>query len=135
MPYTWTLTDDGRGLVQVGSGVVTGAELLAACAANSRAHEGAEWLTHGLVDLAEVTSLQASTAELRRLAEESRVAAKFAPGAHVALVAPRDLVYGLARMWEVFATETGWTTQVFRDRASAEAWLAEQLAGTGEPPA
>ena len=38
------------------------------------------------------------------------------------LVAPADVAFGLARMWEILAEGIGWQTQVFREPAAAEAW-------------
>jgi hypothetical protein len=46
------------------------------------------------------------------------------PGRKVAVVAPTDSTYGLARVFQGFRTGTGGgEVQVFRTRAQAEAWL------------
>ena len=43
----------------------------------------------------------------------------------VAFCTPADMNFGLARMWEALADETGWEIQVFRSKAEATAWLDE----------
>ena len=43
-----------------------------------------------------------------------------------AIVAPRDVVFGLARMFEVFAGDHFQSTHVCRSRAEAEEWLRSQ---------
>ena len=46
------------------------------------------------------------------------------PGRRVAVIAPTDSSYGLARVFQGFRTGTGGSeVQVFRARAQAEAWL------------
>ncbi len=44
-----------------------------------------------------------------------------------AIVAPTDLLFGIARMFEVFAQEHFRATHVFRSARDAEAWLGSQL--------
>jgi hypothetical protein len=41
----------------------------------------------------------------------------------VALIAPGDMGYGLARVFQGFRGGSGGTVEVFRQRADAEAWL------------
>jgi hypothetical protein len=65
-----------------------------------------------------------STSEARTVAEQDRQIAKLAPeGLVVAVVTPRDVDFGMARMWQVFVEGTGWKTEVFRSRESAAVWL------------
>jgi len=42
----------------------------------------------------------------------------------VAVVAPQDVVFGLARMYGLFREDSPELVRVFRDLASAEEWLA-----------
>jgi hypothetical protein len=46
------------------------------------------------------------------------------PGVRVALVAPTDLAFGMARMYELSRTASTNKLQVVRSRAEGEAWLA-----------
>ena len=38
-----------------------------------------------------------------------------------------DVVFGMVRMWEVFAQTTGWSIGVFRFRKDADEWLHHRL--------
>jgi hypothetical protein len=56
------------------------------------------------------------------------------PGHHarLAIVAPQDYVFGLARMYEALRGGAPGQIRVFRDRAAAEAWLGLARRGKGE---
>ena len=78
-----------------------------------------------LLDLSETTSLPEST-QLKLVSEEiGRVRTRVQFGA-CAIVANRDALFGMARMFEVFAAERFRATRVFRTHGEAEAWLASQ---------
>jgi hypothetical protein len=52
----------------------------------------------------------------------------------IAIAAPGDLIYGLARAFQYFAERAGLTCKVFRSMAEARAWLVGQVvtgAGAG----
>lgn len=80
-----------------------------------------------LLDLGEVVSvpdaqqIQLIAAEIRRLRD------KVAWGS-CAIVATRDLVFGVSRVLEVRSEDSFMATQVFRERAAAESWLASERA-------
>src|SRR5262245_43206870 len=114
MPYTTELIAGGTGIYHEGTGVLTGAEVIAPAVDLHEDRERARRITHGLVDLSAVTEFRVSPDDLRRIAMENRESAKLIPRAFVAVVAPADHVFGSVRMWQVFADETGWVTQVFR---------------------
>jgi len=48
------------------------------------------------------------------------------PRAAVAIVAPKDEVFGMARMWEMMVVFTEWKIQVFRSREEADLWLESE---------
>jgi len=78
-----------------------------------------------LLDLTETTSAPQQH-ELKAVAfsiADVRGRVKF--GA-CAIVAPRDAMFGMMRMFEVFAQKSFRATAVFRTLAEAEAWLATQ---------
>ena len=72
-----------------------------------------------LCNMMDVTRIDTSPEALRRLAQRSI----FSPGTRRALVAVQDAHYGLSRMFKVFCEIEGSLVEVFRDTASAEAWL------------
>jgi hypothetical protein len=78
-----------------------------------------------LLDLSEMTSLP-DAPKLREVsAEIGKVRDRVRFGA-CAIVAPRDVLFGMLRMFEVYAEERFDATRVFREVAEAEAWLLEQ---------
>jgi hypothetical protein len=132
MPYTTELIDDGRGLLHVGTRVLTGAEILAGARAAHTISGRAGKFTHGLTDLTGVTELKLTADEVRRISDEHRITARLTvQGAPVALIVSSDVVFGMVRMWQAHVDDTGWTIRLFRSRAEAEAWLSGQLAGGG----
>lgn len=75
-----------------------------------------------LVDLRETTSLP-ETDQLRAIAKEvARLDQKLQWGA-CAIVASRDAVYGISRMFAVYTEQSFSSVRVFRELAEAEAWL------------
>jgi hypothetical protein len=116
MFYT-TFTEEDTCLLCVGVGTVNASEILEAKAALdlNRLKE----ILFAIVDLQEATDLRLTVSDL---AIVDQALSKVAPNACVAVVAPRDLHFGLARMWEIFVQATKWNTHVFRTSAEACSW-------------
>ena len=127
MPYSTEFLHGGRWARHVGSGVLTGAEVLAGTLEVQEAARHRP-ITHSLCDLTAVTTFRASAHEIREIAAAGKVTAELAPGGFVAVVAPRDHVFGLARMWETHVDGATWSTRVFRDLNGALAWLDDSKA-------
>jgi len=123
MPVT-TLKIMGVGMVRRWEGVVTGAELVASCLefADS-AWIGA--LQYVIVDYRQVTAFPATSAEVRGLANQlSTVPIAL----RVAVIAPSDVVFGMARMFDMSAGETrSWSVHIVRTPAEAIEWLVGEL--------
>ena len=80
-----------------------------------------------LLDLSAIGSVPESEQIQLIAAEIRRLLAKIHWGV-CAIVATRDLVFGVSRILEVRAEESFAATQVFREPAAAEAWLASERA-------
>lgn len=126
MPVTIEELDDGLGVLMHASGAVTEAELVSVLDTHLGA-KGASDYRYSLTDLTAADAFDVTNRAIHRVAELCRTAAAAENRRMVAVVGDRDLVFGLARMWQVFARETGWTTEVFRSRDEAEAWLREKV--------
>src|SRR5260221_12834333 len=73
-----------------------------------------------LYDLTQVTDVEVTPNDLRRLAQRS----VFLPNARRAVLVSSDVVFGLSRMFEMFRESLGETgIRVFRDHAEATAWV------------
>jgi hypothetical protein len=125
MPVTVEKRSD-NGLVLLYSGVLTGEEVINV--KRTLITEQNRGLRYLIVDTTATNEIHISGAELRGIAEENkRLAAIAEPGMLAAVAAPQDLAFGLSRMWEVIASDTGWRTSVFRSRAEADAWIQRNL--------
>lgn len=77
-----------------------------------------------LVDLREADSSTRSAEVLRKFAEFARVTLKgLTASTKVAVVAPKDVSFGLARTYEAFTNSVPWDFKVFRAIEDSLAWL------------
>ena len=125
MPYTIRLLEDGRGILAQGSGTVTLEEIERAKQEFIRSGELKSPIAYLIVDGTGASASDFSGADIRRVAESTtRLSPSlFSPGARAAVVAPTDMLFGVARMWEVFVEGAGMEVQVFRSREDAEPWV------------
>jgi hypothetical protein len=123
MPYSTEVIDGGRGILHVGRGIVSGEELLASANGILEMVKGGSSPSYALADLSEVADLCVSTEEIKRNAEINIQISKYIRNGKVAIVAPRDNIYGIARMWQAYSEETSWITRVFRSKSEAIEWI------------
>lgn len=116
----------------VGSGRLTGHEIIGAKQALLTTEDQVRLVHAFLVNLANVDALEISGDEMRQIIGLDVQLSALAPHAAVAIVAPRDHVFGLARMWEAYADTVGWVTAVFRSPAEANAWLEQRRSPAGQ---
>jgi hypothetical protein len=132
--FSTEFLSDGRGLQLVGSSVLTAREILEAKAGLLRSPERLKGLHYALIDLADVTEVHVTHDDILELvAADMQIALVVPRPIAVAVVAPGDLTFGVARMWESFAEVTRWNTYVFRSRAEADSWLRPWV--EARPPA
>ena len=81
-----------------------------------------------LVDLSQATRFAVSSEDLHSIAEQDKSAAEDIGHLVVAIYAPKDLAFGLSRVWEVYAEAPGVETSVFRDYEAAHTWLLNMQA-------
>jgi hypothetical protein len=125
MPGTIEFIEDGRGVVFHGSGVLTGQEIVDVRTALQADEARLRRVRYALVLLEDVTTVDLNVEDLRAGAVTDRRLGQLMPHAAVAIVAPLEHVFGVARMWEAIADVPEWTTYVFRTRSEANAWLQD----------
>ncbi len=76
-----------------------------------------------VVDGRKITDMQITPDGQRRLAELVAKKADKLKGGRVAMVATRDLTYGMFRMWEVQRGNIDYEVRVFRDFNKALEWI------------
>lgn len=113
----------GDDFTVVGVGIVTAKELrevVEVLAGGPAPPRG----TRILADLSRATLLDLSNVEVRDLAGRLRSQSRSLPGARVAVVAPTDQVYGMARMTQTLLEPAPLEIAIFRERPDADRWLA-----------
>ena len=126
MPIQIKYIDDGIGVEFIGSGVVTGADIIAANKEIYR-NENFSKQRYQIIDRTKCTKYDVSHKEIIIIAEQDKVAAKTNPNIIIAFISTPPLQYGISRMYQAYVGDEGFLTEVFRDRKSAEKWIEEQL--------
>ena len=80
-----------------------------------------------LIDFDGVADITASVNTIRDLAQECLLGKT----ARMAINAPEDFAYGVARMYIAMRTSSGREISIFRSRPEAEDWIAADPARTG----
>lgn len=127
MPYRTELTEDCMGVIHIGSGVVTGDEILRGSEAVSQLVQNTENFHYEFVDLSEATGIKITDWQLREIATVDRMTAFFRPHAVVVIVAPDERLFAVAKQWESRVQGLGWNTHISHSRSEAKNWLAENF--------
>lgn len=127
MPITIKDVQDGLGVIITGSGVVTDEDYLNVFKKHlTQDKEKIAKYRYTLGDYAAATEVNVTYDAIQKVSEMCISVAKIVPEQLVALVAKRDLTYGLIRMADSSMYGTGWEQKVFRNRPEAEDWIKKQ---------
>jgi hypothetical protein len=132
MAFTHETIDGGRGVEFAGTGDLTGREILELKRRLLADEAGIRKWRFGFVLLTNLKSFQISVEDVRAIAEIDKRMAALTPEVVLAVIAPRDHDFGMARMWESILDIPGWRTAVFRARAEAELWMADTLPSSSD---
>jgi hypothetical protein len=124
MPVSIMITDEGLGVLLTAEGKLSFQEVLTANE-NFFKYHAEEFLRcrYWFADYSQVEYTDVDFTQIRHLAAMHISVSKLNPHLIVAVYSSADFIFGMARMWESFAAETGWTTQVFRSAEEAKNWL------------
>jgi hypothetical protein len=112
-------------------GRLTLEEMLTAAQEIAKFEAAAPFAPHRLTDLSEVTTTSITFVDVEALAAQRRAAPMKNP-VRSAIVAGNDLQFGLARIFQALNDNPRISIKVFRDMASARAWLGlERDSGAG----
>jgi hypothetical protein len=124
MPIQLEFTDDGAGVIYRCKGALG---LQHFSIANDRLLASPDRIRKLKYILADTASMEAqvfSPSEMDGIVWQDRQIASYAvSGLLVAVVAERNVVFGLARMWEAFIEGIGWETRIFPSIAEAQSWI------------
>ena len=127
MPISIEGRQDGAGVIYYCHGDMTIDDLFQAGIGFLAFPEEIKNWRYTIIDLTSVAAMQLSSDDIRSVVEQNRrIAAIANPGVLLAVAAPKDLGYGLARMWEIFMEQIGWETMTFRSRPEAESWIRQR---------
>ena len=126
MPVEIKYIDNGIGVEFFGTGVVNGTDVIEA---NKMIYSNENFpkQRYQIVDRINITKYQVTNDEIRKIAEQDKAAAKINPNIIIALISTTDLQYGISRMYSSYVGDSGFLTELFRDRNSAEKWIKQQL--------
>lgn len=126
MPFKITKLKDG-GVINEFKGIVT-LEKNAEVDIKIFGEDPAQFkkISYVISDWSKSTKVTHTTEEIRELAKMTRQRLDFNPKLLFAIIVPKDLLYGLARMWHSYLGEEQ-RTGLFRTREEAEIWIKEKL--------
>jgi hypothetical protein len=124
MPVSITIADGGLGVVLIAEGKLSFEDVLQVNEDFFKHHAG-EFLNcrYWFADYSQVEETDVDLVQIRKLASMHVEVSKQNSKLVVAVYSSANFIFGMARMWESFAAETGWTTQVFRSAGEAKAWI------------
>ena len=126
MPYTTEVIDNGKGILHIGSGTVTGEELMSSAATVLKLVQEGLKPEFAMTDLTDVKKFTVSAEEISRNAALNSAISRYLPPARIAIIAPAPDIYGMVRMWQAHIDSPGLTSQVFRRKEEALAWLKQE---------
>jgi len=128
MPIDIEGRQNGLGVIYKCSGVVTIDDFFQAGLGFLAHPEEIKKWRYCIIDLTPVGAMNINAEDIRAVVEQNKRIAAIAPsGAILAVASPKDLGFGLARVWEVLVEEVGWETMTFRSRAEADVWIQERM--------
>lgn len=136
MPLSTETTPDCRGIIHVGTGVVTGDEFVTASLQALQLVQNTQNFDYELIDLTRAIGLaKAGEEHLEKLTMQDHLAAVYRPEATVVIIAPGDDFFELGKNWERRVKDLGWNTHVSRDRGEALQWLHDHYhQDAAQPP-
>ena len=122
----------GGGSLFVGTGTLTGTDILTAINAVHQTEEKTRAVVYQIGDFRLVEKVEISTEEIRKISERDKLTATINPNLISAVVAEKDIVFGLSRIWEAYTDEASVLTGVFRSMDEAKSWVTDQLKARGK---
>lgn len=116
--------NNGLGVKIYGSGTITGEEFIEVMEKHlTQDKERFRQYRYSLSDYTNVNKFELSVSDIQYVAGLCKTAAMANPDAIVAIVADKNISYGLSRMWQILTDDTDWEINIFRNRDEAEVWI------------
>jgi len=120
--------DDG-GVLHEGFGVVSDDDLEQMYRDTYRNEEQIKKITYRIFDVSKADKIELSTEQVIRKAEMAAKAFKLNPNMRVAVFGNTDLIFGLGRMWVIYACEmSGYENncKIFREMDKLVKWVKDE---------
>jgi hypothetical protein len=128
MPIDATLIGGGQGVVYIHRGAVTADELLAMTHKALARPEIVRKVLFCIIDQSDVALSYEPMQVISRLQIlDKKLIRLMHKGFVQAIIAPSDLAFGYARMWQALSENEGWESRVVRSRAEAVAWVRARV--------
>jgi hypothetical protein len=129
MPIEINYLDGERGVLFIGAGKVTGEEIITSNRQVFSSEEKMKKVKYGLIDYSKITQFEVSTVEVESIISQEKKASEYIADGVLAIVAKKNVAFGINRMWESIAEYRGlqWETMVFRHREDAEVWIRQKV--------
>ena len=118
--------DNGIGIEIVATGTVTGEEIITAHKEIYN-DENLRKQKYQIIDRTHCTKYQVSSEEVEEISDIDNRASEINPNVIIAIISTTSLQYGISRMWQAYIKDNRFVTKIFEDRASADAWIKNQL--------
>lgn len=122
MPVQINIIQGGIGIEFISSGVVTGQEIIEA---NNKIYtrENLLSLKYKIIDRSNCTDYQVTAEEIKSIAAQDIEASKINNNIVILLISPTALQYGMTRMWQMHVEATGFRSEIFKNRDSANEYI------------
>ena len=128
MPIDATLIANGQGVVYTHRGTVTADELLEITRKALARPEKVRKVLFSIIDQSDVALSYEPMQVISHLQIlDKKLIGLMHKGFVQAIIAPSDLAFGYARMWQAMSENEGWESRVVRSRAEAVAWVRERV--------
>lgn len=128
MPIELKYLDKGKGVEYFVTGVLTGDDIIKA---NRKlyASKSPTTVKYKIIDRTECTDYHVRAEDVRLIAEQEKEAAINNPHLIIALIAPTKVQFAMSRMFQSYleSAASGYKTEIFNDRKSAQEWINKQL--------
>ena len=126
MSINLTFTNDKQGIYAALEGKVTLKDFITG-AAEAYSEENIQIQRYQIIDFTNCTSFELSSNDMQQIAKIDKEASETNPNIIIAIIATTDVAFGMSRVYEAYADETGFDIMVFRNSEDAEAWIQEKL--------
>jgi len=127
MPIEIEGRHEGAGVIYLCHGVMTINDFIDAGNVFLATPQEIKQWRYCIIDLTDIVTMDFDVGQILQVVEQNkRIADMAPPGVLLAVASPKDLGFGLARVWEALVEQVGWETMTFRSRAEAEHWIQER---------